>query len=114
MNKILKIPAAAVAILLTGALVSCADPGTTPDGKPKTVTPGNPRGLTGKQPQQKEQQQKAPAVNRPVDVESVPWDGGFSTDQEIQEFRIVVDEVWRYCLVNSKGGMACFDSSDAP
>jgi hypothetical protein len=120
MNKILQIPAAAGAILLAGSLAACAGAGTTPEKNPliapeKTAAtkalPNQPRGLPGKEPKQPK---KAPTQARPVDVEAVPWDGTFSSDTEIQVYRIVVDEVWRYCIVNAKGGTHCFDSSDAP
>ncbi len=118
MKKILQIPAAAGAILLVGSIAACAQPGTTPDQTPvvtptKATTgkalPGQPRALPGQQPKK-----KAPAQARPVDVEPRPFSNNVG---EVYEFRAVVDEVWRYCLVfvgGSQGGMHCFDSSDTP
>lgn len=113
MNKIVRASASAGAVLLVGSALACARPGTTPDQTPTKAptqqAPAKPRQLA-EQPKQK----KAPAVKRPVDVEAVPWDGSFGSDTEIQTFRVVVDEVWRHCLVNHLGGMACFDGTDAP
>ena len=109
MNKILLVSAAAGATLLTG----CAPAGTTPDVTTTSVTTapaetGKPRRLA-EQPKA-----QAPVLRGPVDVEAQPYTGIFRDNAEIQTFRVVVDEVWRHCLVNAKGGMACFDSSDAP
>lgn len=113
--KIFKIPAAAGVILLAGSLAACAQPGDRPDQAPTVTSTGVkapllqprelPKGRAGKQA-------------RPVDVEPRPWD---SSVGEIYEFRTVVDEVTRYCLVfvgggggGSAGGMHCFDSSEVP
>jgi hypothetical protein len=114
-NKIL--PALA-GLLLTGSAAACGVPGTSPDEiptiKPTVITTtgpsvGQPRGLT------EQQRKKLPAQQqRPVDVEAQPWD---SSTGKIQEFRIVVDEVTRYCLVlvgRDTGGLHCFDSSEVP
>jgi hypothetical protein len=113
-NKIL--PALA-GLLLAGSVAACGQPGESPDQVP-TIKPTvvgttgpnvtQPRGLPRQKPK------KAPAQQRPVDVEAEPWDSGTG---KIQEFRIVVDEVTRYCLVlvgRDTGGLHCFDSSEVP
>ena len=112
MNKIL--PAAA-GIALIGSLVACAQPGTRPTPEPTPVKTGAKAPLI--QPE-KPQEGKAQGQAVPVDVEPRPWDASVG---EIYEFRTVVDEVTRYCLVfvgggggGSAGGLHCFDSSEVP
>lgn len=115
MNKTLRASAAAgTIILLTGALTGCAQPGAQPLPVPDVKTETVQEKPEGAQPRRGLIEKQPSALKRPVDIESVPYTGRFGSDAEIQEFRIVVDEVWRYCLVNAQGGMACFDSSDAP
>ena len=119
MKKILQVPAVAATILLAGSLFACANPGARPDVNPTpTVSSKSPAPKAGLAQPRNLPKNKAPKAkkvpDRPVDVESVEWDGTFSNDAEIQEFRIVVDEVWNYCIVNAKGGMHCFPSTDAP
>ena len=106
--KILKIPAAAGAILLVGSLVACAQPGSRPSPAPTVTTTGVKAPLI-------QSKGKAQKQARPVDVEPRPWDPSVG---EIYEFRTVVDEVTRYCLVfftgGNAGGLHCFDSSEVP
>lgn len=111
MNKILQIPAAAGAILLAGSIAACAQPGARPTPDPTPVKTGAKAPLI-----QPEMPRKGKAQGQavPVDVEPLPWNSSLG---DIYEFRTVVDEVTRYCLVfvsGSKGGLHCFDSSEVP
>ena len=109
---------ALIALTALVAATAAAGCGSTP-GQPDEPTPTStvvtvaPSGSKPKQPRV-QLLPAQPNQKRPVDVEPQPWRDELG---DIYEFRTVVDEVWRYCLVLVGGnttGMHCFDSADVP